>query len=190
MAPDGYECVPPEDVRAELRGRGRPTSPEARVDMPPTPPPVRPSSPAKPARGWRGSALAALGLVLAAAVITAEMSRQPAPPVTPVPVSTPKASATPKAVTTSPIVEVRRAELVPVPRAQLVHVRQIGSIENDLMPDGRILTTRYMGELSGAGSLPMYGASLGDMWYTRSDGHCWVLAPIGAGSATVGWLDP
>lgn len=188
MAPDGYECVPPEDVRAELRGRGRPSSPEAKVDTPPTPPPVKPSSPVKAPSDWRGFLILA-GIVLASAVVMLSWP-QPVTPVTPAPVSTPKAAATPKTVTTSPIVEVRRAELVPVPRAQLVHVRQIGSVENDLMPDGRILTTRYMGELFDASSLPTRGAELGDMWFTRRDGHCWVLAPIGAGSATVGWIDP
>lgn len=87
-----------------------------------------------------------------------------------------------------------RAQLMPipmssVPRAQLVHVRPIGSVENDGMPDGRVLTTRYMGELSGASSLPTRGANLGDMWFTQNDGHCWVLAPI-PGSSTVGWIDP
>jgi hypothetical protein len=91
-------------------------------------------------------------------------------------------------------VPVRRALPIPAtasaPRAKLLHIRPIGTYENDTMPDGRILTTRYMGELSGAGSLPTYGANLGDMWYTMNDGHCWVLAPVTAGSSTVGWVDP
>lgn len=76
------------------------------------------------------------------------------------------------------------------PRAKLVHIRALGSVENDRMPDGRILTTRYMGELSGAGSLPTRGAQLGDMWYTQNDGHCWVLAPLSPNSASIGWIDP
>src|SRR4029077_874159 len=95
-----------------------------------------------------------------------------------------------------PIPEIRRALPTPVqtsgsaPRAQLLHVRPIGTVENDRMPDGRVLTTRYMGELSNAANLPTRGAQLGDMWFTRADGHCWVLAPLGAGSSTVGWIDP
>ena len=31
---------------------------------------------------------------------------------------------------------------------------------------------------------------MGDMWFTRNDGHAWVLAPIAGGSQTVGWIDP
>lgn len=95
-----------------------------------------------------------------------------------------------------PLPEVRRAMPVPVystnavPRAQLIHVRGIGTVENDRMPDGRLLTTRYMGELASAANLPRNGAQLGDMWFTRNDGHCWVLAPLGAGSSTIGWIDP
>jgi hypothetical protein len=76
------------------------------------------------------------------------------------------------------------------PRAQLVHVRPIGTVENDRMPDGRILATRCMGELASAANLPTHGAQLGAMWFTRNDGHCWVLAPIGTGSSTIGWSDP
>jgi hypothetical protein len=92
--------------------------------------------------------------------------------------------------------EVRRATPVPVlsapatPRAQLVHIRAIGTTENDLMPDGRTLTTLYKGELPSAASLPRSGSQLGDMWYTRNDGHSWVLAPLAPGSATTGWIDP
>lgn len=76
------------------------------------------------------------------------------------------------------------------PRAQLLHIRPIGVFENDTMPDGRILGTTYRGELQNVSQLPRRGASLGDMWYTRADGHCWVLAPIYAGSQTTGWVDP
>lgn len=92
---------------------------------------------------------------------------------------------------------VRRAELMPMPvtpsnppRAQLLHIRPIGTTENDQMPDGRILTTLYKGELPSVANLPRSGAQLGDMWFTRNDGHCWVLAPAVAGSQTVGWVDP
>jgi hypothetical protein len=86
-----------------------------------------------------------------------------------------------------------RALPVPVvsaPRAQLLHIRAIGTFENDRMPDGRTLGTTYRGELPNPGALPRRGAQLGDMWYTRNDGHTWVLAPIAGGSQTVGWIDP
>jgi hypothetical protein len=94
-----------------------------------------------------------------------------------------------------PTPEVRMAEpvLPPVsepPRAQLVHLRTIGTYENDRMPDGRILGTLYRGELPSARSLPTRGGLPGDMWYTRADGHTWVLAPVAAGSQTMGWVDP
>ena len=79
---------------------------------------------------------------------------------------------------------------VSAPRAQLLHIRAIGTFENDRMPDGRTLGTTYRGELPNPGALPRRGAQLGDMWYTRNDGHTWVLAPIAGGSQTVGWIDP
>jgi hypothetical protein len=75
------------------------------------------------------------------------------------------------------------------PRAQLVHIRAIGTFENDRMPDGRVLGTVYRGELPNVAHLPKYG-NLGDMWFTRADQHCWVLAPIQAGSQITGWIDP
>jgi hypothetical protein len=76
------------------------------------------------------------------------------------------------------------------PRAQLVHIRAIGTFENDMMPDGRIVGTTYRGELPSAANLPRTGGQIGDMWFTRADGHAWVLAPIAGGSQTVGWIDP
>lgn len=75
------------------------------------------------------------------------------------------------------------------PRAKLVHVRPIGSVMRVQMPDGRVLTTRYMGELSSPNNLPTRGGQLGDEWYTRSDDHCWVLGNLPE-TATVGWIDP
>jgi hypothetical protein len=92
--------------------------------------------------------------------------------------------------------EVRRAAPVPVPlapvtpRAQLLHIRTVGTYENDLMPDGRTLRTLYKGELPSAANLPRTGGQPGDMWFTRNDGHAWVLAPLAPGSATTGWIDP
>jgi hypothetical protein len=94
-----------------------------------------------------------------------------------------------------PLPEVRTAEPVheqvsSAPRAQLVHIRAIGTYENDKMPGGRVLNTLYKGELPSARNLPTTGGKLGDMWYTKNDGHCWVLAPITTGSQTTGWVDP
>jgi hypothetical protein len=82
-----------------------------------------------------------------------------------------------------------RAELI-VPRARLVHLRVLGTTEEVRMPDGRLLMTSYKGELGSPGDLPRRGANLGGMWYTRQDGHAWVLAPISTGSGSVGWVDP
>jgi hypothetical protein len=93
----------------------------------------------------------------------------------------------------TPTPTVLRAFPVPVqtvPRARLVHLRPLGAVENNQMPDGRVLTTRYMGELSSAASLPTYGANLGDMWFTQNDGHAWVLAPLANSPGSVGWIDP
>jgi hypothetical protein len=87
---------------------------------------------------------------------------------------------------------VARAMPVPVPstpRAQLLHIRAIGTFENDRMPDGRIVGTIYRGELPSAANLPRHG-QIGDMWFTRADGHVWVLAPIAVGSQITGWVDP
>ena len=197
-----FDCELPPEAKSELVAPRR--------VRPPCPPQKPPQVDSARSRGhlspWLQSILTLVGmifvpifLVTVVWAILAVLSPRPAVPTKPAaPVAQPTPAVLPHGWNADgtaqgragTIPEVRRAELVPVPRAQLIHVRQIGSIENDLMPDGRILTTRYMGELSSAASLPTYGASLGDMWYTRADGHCWVLAPIGAGSATTGWLDP
>ena len=209
--PYGFNCkIPPQWKVAASAGSLRGLKPpQARAEFftrrPPPPPHLRGDGP------WRGSALAAAGL-LAAGVIMLSLWHQPAPPASsvarsvqsapPLPASSPEARATPATTPATgwnadgtgfgragTLPEVRRA-LPVVHRAQLVHVRPIGTYENDLMPDGRVLTTRYMGELSSAAGLPAHGSQLGDMWFTRNDSHCWVLAPIGAGSTTVGWIDP
>lgn len=114
------------------------------------------------------------------------------------PIETQTTAAAPTPVPAPALPEIRRAEMLPVPvpradvtpRAQLIHVRGIGTVENDRMPDGRLLTTLYKGELPTVGDLPRRGNQLGDMWFTHKDGHCWVLAPVTAGSSTVGWVDP
>jgi hypothetical protein len=133
--------------------------------------------------GWLVAALLG-GLFLAKLdqpkPVAAVVAAVPTPTAAPI-LSTP--TSTPRTQIVTPVAPV-------TPRAQLIHVRPLGTVEDDRMPDGRILTTKYMGELSSAARLPTYGASLGDMWYTMNDGHCWVLAPIGTGSASVGWVDP
>jgi hypothetical protein len=112
----------------------------------------------------------------------------PATSVDPTPVPTPAAPPRPLPVHRLPV----PAPVQPLdaPRAKLVHVRPIGSIMRVQMPDGRVLTTRYMGELASPGNLPTRGGQLGDEWYTRSDDHCWVMAPVTEGSQSVGWVDP
>jgi hypothetical protein len=94
-----------------------------------------------------------------------------------------------------PLPEVRTAEPVheqvsSAPRAQLLHIRAIGTYENDRIPDGPVLNTLYKGELPSARNLPTTAGQMGDMWYTKNDGHCWVLSPITTGSQTTGWVDP
>jgi hypothetical protein len=135
------------------------------------------------AKDWRPviiTGIAALTLIAAikqsqppVAAPAKESVQAPAPPRLPDPIITP----VPRLATTS------------APRAQLLHIRPIGVFENDTMPDGRVLGTTYKGELANVASLPKFGQP-GDMWYTRADGHCWVLAPIYAGSQTTGWVDP
>jgi hypothetical protein len=135
-----------------------------------------------------------LGYLLAGVLIGAVVMAipRPQPQSAPAPVTAPAVVAPTPPPLPDPVPP--RAFPVPsqgsVPRAQLVHVRPIGTVENDRMPDGRILSTRYMGELPSAANLPRSGAQLGDMWFTQNDGNCWVLAPFGAGSSTVGWIDP
>lgn len=136
---------------------------------------------------WHAVIITGIIALTVIAVLHALNSRQP-----PIPAAPAIVASTPPPV---PLPEVRRAMPVPVPvqsvpRARLVHIRPIGTYKNDLMPDGRVLTTRYMGELAGATSLPTRGANLGDMWFTLADGHAWVLAPVAPGSSTVGWVDP
>lgn len=141
----------------------------------------KPKPPTKP---WP---LVVLGIIVVGATLAVMLPKQPAASSRDVP--TPSVAPLPEVAPTP----VPRAMPVPVPstpRARLVHIRPIGTVENDRMPDGRVLTTRYLGELQGAGNLPTRGAQLGDMWYTLNDGHCWVLAPVGPNSATIGWVDP
>lgn len=109
---------------------------------------------------------------------------EPTPPPAPPPLPEIKPVAAPRAQPViSPVTD-------GVPRAQLVHIRPVGTFENDRMPDGRLLQTLYKGELPSAASLPRKGGQPGDMWFTRADQHTWVLAPIFAGSQTLGWVDP
>ena len=159
-------------------------------------PPVK-EAPRQSKRDWHAVIITGIIAVTIIAAIKQIVSHQPAPvAATPayqgaIPDPTPVVAPTPP----PPLPEVRRAEPVPVPvpsvpRAQLLHIRAIGTFENDRMPDGRTLGTTYRGELPNPGALPRRGAQLGDMWYTRNDGHIWVLAPIAGGSQTVGWIDP
>jgi len=140
--------------------------------------PARPAQPKKHASinwlGWAVVALIAFGLHQLS--VTGSRHEAPAAPVV---------AATP-APTPRPV----PVPVAAAPRAEMLHVRALGTTENERMPDGRILTTLYKGELPDVAHLPTKGAQLGDMWFTRADGRCWVLAPVAAGSQTVGWVDP
>jgi hypothetical protein len=183
-----FDCELPPGARAELLKPKRP-----RILGHPSHAPDRRSA----------IVLAVLVLLLLAGVVVALIQHQ-APTITPavqpparpqptasaVPIQTPAA---PEHVVEQPILP-PRAQLVklppPAPKAQLVHLRAIGSFEYVRMPDWRLLGTVYRGELPSAADLPRTGAQLGDMWYTRADGHSWVLAPISAGSSQICWVDP
>lgn len=156
-----------------------------------------PSKPKSQPKELNWGFLALTGILCGFAILVAYqlpvVGQKPAP--MPVPAKPIEAPTPPPAAVPIPTPEVRLAQpvLPPVnvtPRAQLVHIRAIGTFENDRMPDGRILGTIYRGELPSARNLPTRGGQPGDMWYTRADGHTWVLAPVTEGSQTTGWVDP
>jgi hypothetical protein len=163
---------------------------EERFNFPPVKPPTQ-QKPAFPA--FLGYLLTG---ILIGVVVMAIPKPQPQPQSPPAPVAAPAATPAVVAPTPPSLPDPVPPRTLPVPtqgsvpRAQLLHIRAIGTFENDRMPDGRTLGTTYRGELPNPGALPRRGAQLGDMWYTRNDGHTWVLAPIAGGSQTVGWIDP
>ena len=161
------------------------TLPKERFFTPPTKPPVRKST------DWRAVIITGIIAVAFCAIVKQFTSLQLPVPPAPTPTWTPPPT-DPPAPTPVPRLQtpVLPAPLDVPPHAQLVHVRPIGSIENNVMPDGRVLTTRYMGELPNTSHLPTRGGQLGDEWFTRADQHCWVLAPVTTGSQTIGWVDP
>lgn len=141
---------------------------------------------------WRGVIIAVIAAVTTIAAIKQIVSHvSPAIAVASTPPPAPAwipPLPDPKPVQTPALLEPVLNPAAP-PRAQLVHVRAIGTFESDRMPDGRVLGTVYRGELPSVAHLPKYG-NLGDMWFTKADQHCWVLAPIAAGSQITGWVDP
>jgi hypothetical protein len=161
---------------------------EERFSFPPVKPPTQ-QKPAFPA--FLGYLLTG---VLIGVVVMAIPKPQPQAP--PAPFTAPVATPVVVVPTPPPLPDPVPPRALPVqsqgsvPRAQLLHVRPIGTVENDRMPDGRVLQTLYKGELPSARNLPTTGGQLGDMWFTRNDNHCWVLAPITTGSQSVGWVDP
>ena len=200
-----YDCELPEDVRAELRGRGRP-APKAGVDTPPTPPPVKPSSPVKAPRDWRGSMPALSGIIALFLVVAliglgcwffsdnpAQTAAQPTP--APVPASTPAA-----VVTTSSSVTVRRADPVPVivKRAELVRFPELRTGLTDIspvhidqthgitMPYGERVNATLRGFLADESQLPKIGRP-GDMYLVGSVPWIWTTAP---GATAPTWVDP
>ena len=145
---------------------------------------------------WQSIIVTGIVALTIVAVVSQFTHQRPAPPApAPTKVFSPEDLGAIRVAPTPapPLPEVRRAAPAPIPttpRAQLIHIRPIGTWETDRMPDGRLLQTLYKGELPSAASLPRTGGQLGDMWFTRNDGHCWVLAPATAGSQAVGWVDP
>ena len=170
--------------------------PKGRFFTPPSKPPT-PPAPLKPYQDSRVLILSALAVgtflgLLIPAITNRDVPQvkltPPATSVDPAPVPTPAAPSRPLPVHRLPTpVPVQPLD---APRAKLVHVRPIGSIMRVQMPDGRVLETRYMGELSSPNNLPTRGGQLGDEWYTRSDDHCWVMAPVTEGSQSIGWSGP
>jgi hypothetical protein len=150
-----------------------------------TRPPV-PTRSAKRKSGWLGTLILGGISGMALMAIFHQSSQSPAgvSPAPTVAVPTPPPLPDPTVARALPV------GVATAPRAHLVHIRALGTYENDRMPDGRVLNTLYKGELPAVANLPAHGGQPGDMWYTKNDGHCWVLAPIAAGSQTTGWVDP
>jgi hypothetical protein len=105
---------------------------------------------------------ALVALLLAAGVVVALVSWQRPSVVSaarpqPTPPALAATPAPPEHVIEQPILP-PRAQLVklpsPAPKAQLVHLRAIGSFEYVRMPDWRLLGTVYRGELASAADLP------------------------------------
>jgi hypothetical protein len=150
-----------------------------------TPPPKPETAPRRPV--W---SFVICGGILLAAILTVTRPQPMAAPAAPSrEVQAPSAAGSRPLPDPSPVPRAMPVAVTTAPRAQLLHIRPIGVFENDTMPDGRVLGTTYRGELADVANLPKFG-QLGDMWYTRRDGHCWVLAPIYAGSQATGWVDP
>jgi hypothetical protein len=170
--------------------------PKGRFFTPPTQPPKPPKPPQKDSNRLIWAALAVGAIVgFSLPVITSQGTKPaatvapgyPPMPLDPTPIPTPAPASRPIPVHRLPVPT--PAQPLDAPRAPLVHVRPVGSVMNVVMPDGRVLNTRYMGELPSPANLPRTGGQPGDEWYTRSDNHCWVLGTL-PGSVTTGWIDP
>jgi hypothetical protein len=87
-----------------------------------------------------------------------------------------------------PAVEVRRAELVPAPRAQQVF--RIGIWNPVWMPDGKLTLVRFLGVKNTFADLPR-NAQIGDSYGVLEGGQralwVWHILP---GHAQAAWVDP
>jgi len=72
-----------------------------------------------------------------------------------------------------------------------VHVQTIGDVQDERLPDGRVVRTLYKGKVPSVSQLPPVTESqMGDMWFTEKDGTFWVVTTLNPTSWVVGWVDP
>jgi hypothetical protein len=175
---DGFDCQPPREAVDELLRPKRP-----RMFHPPEPPHKR--SRFEEIRTVGNTiVLWAIGIAFIIALFSIA-SRVPKPaPVAPAVIVQPTPA--PPLTPVVPQPEVRRAQLA-VKRAQFVGL-PIGWQGQEQMPDGSVVSIRYMGEVGYFDSLPRNPA-LGDMWKVTSSGASWVWTTP-AGFAAPAWVDP
>ncbi len=179
FAPDGFDCRPPPSVIEEmLRQKShQPPPPPSRV----TPPP-----PVKPPHGWFKPLGAAIGygllvglpiagLLLLCSFASSWHSTPESTRVT-APVATPPVTAA--SVRTSPIIEVRRGELVSEPivlRATLVEPTNWRlQVIHYALCDGQQILVTYRGEVPSFGDLPK-NPNPNDMYKVAESGQEWVF---------------
>jgi hypothetical protein len=185
---DDFDCTPPPGAMDELLRPKR-----ARMFRPPEPPPAKPSRLEEARKFVNTAVLLAMGVAFIFAMF-AMASRKTAPVSTlpppysygPAPTPAPAPAARAEVTIQQPNPVVRRAELA-VKRAQLVGL-PVGWQGREQMPDGSIVSVRYMGEVGYFDHLPRNPA-LGDMWKVTSSGAAWVWTTP-AGFAAPAWVDP
>jgi hypothetical protein len=207
-ASDSFDSILPPEVRDELLQRRRP------VANPPRPTPPRATPP------WWQSILTFIGMIsmpiLAVAILGGFLwsvqivGRNAAPSASgPAPLAVPTPA---PVVRRSPIVEVRRAEPVPVTvkraeavRFPLVHIEPLAPASTVTMPlqasgdyqwyalpeayGGGSVYARFMGTVGRFSDIPK-NAQLGDMWHVVEGGATWILTQSPRYGAAAVWIDP